>query len=298
MIDKLLDDIFKYADTCDRETDFQEFSDRTAQKIFDCRAEKFISLITTIGVIPEIIEHDSREEKLFTKTAEIILARCFNEIGLKSTLYTTRSNTADVFAESRYHNYSLVADAKSFRLSRTAKNQKDFKVESLDAWRHDNDYAVLCCPYFQYPRKHSAIYKQALDCNVSLFSWEYFRLLIENDVRESPSNDLSPLWNFSAVRAERTVFNEADQCFLNEQDSYLAAQAHISVENFDEAFDGFRLEILSRGEIEIAYWEDKISEIKGYSRKEAIDALLNALKLNKKIKTIKKFMAGLGYEGE
>ena len=33
--------------------------------------------------------------------------------------------------------YSLVADAKAFRLSRTAKNQKDFKVQAMDglAWR-------------------------------------------------------------------------------------------------------------------------------------------------------------------
>ena len=95
------------------------------------------------------------------------LARCFAELGLKVSLYTTRRNNADVFAESRFHNYSLVSDTKAFRLSRTAKNQKDFKVESMNVWKRNNDYAVLYCPYFQYLKKKNAIYKQAIDYNVT-----------------------------------------------------------------------------------------------------------------------------------
>ena len=156
-------------------------------------------MINEIGTIPEKIEHDSKEEKLFTKVSEIILARCFSELGLKTSLFTTRGNTADVFAESRFHNYSLVSDAKAFRLSRTTKNQKDFKVESMNVWKHDNDYAVLCCPYFQYPKKKSTIYKQAIDYNVTLFSWEYFSFIIKKQVKEDIDINLSSLWNFSFV---------------------------------------------------------------------------------------------------
>ena len=65
------------------------------------------------------------------------------------------------------------------------KNQKDFKVESMEHWRGDNDYSVLVCPYFQYPKTLSQIYGQALNNNVSLFSWEYFSILLRNNIKES-----------------------------------------------------------------------------------------------------------------
>ena len=93
--------------------------------------------------------------------------------------------TLDVIAESRVYGYSMVSDAKAFRLSRTAKNQKDFKVSALSAWRRDNDYAVLCAPYFQYPAKTSQIYSQALSNNVCLLSWEHLIFMIERGVKES-----------------------------------------------------------------------------------------------------------------
>lgn len=82
-----------------------------------------------------------------------------------------RGDAADVFAESSIYGYTLVADAKAFRMSRTAKNQKDFKVNALSGWRNDSDFAVLCAPIFQYPKKKSQIYHQALTNNVCLLGW-------------------------------------------------------------------------------------------------------------------------------
>jgi hypothetical protein len=79
-----------------------------------------------------------------------------------------RSNCADVVGKSVIHGYSFVGDAKAFRLSRTAKNQKDFKVKSMSDWRGDHDYSILVCPYFQYPKNNSQIYGQALDGNICL----------------------------------------------------------------------------------------------------------------------------------
>lgn len=108
----------------------------------------FIGTLRQIGIIPECILHDSTGEKLFSKTSDIILARAFRELGLKSAVLHERADSADVIAESKIYGYALVADAKAFRLSRTAKNQRDFKVTALSGWRKDNDYAVLCCPYF------------------------------------------------------------------------------------------------------------------------------------------------------
>jgi len=72
------------------------------------------------GTIPESITHDSTEEKLFAKASDIILSRSFREIGLKSTLIKECADSADVHAESLFHGYTLVADAKAFRMNRTA----------------------------------------------------------------------------------------------------------------------------------------------------------------------------------
>ncbi len=110
-----------------------------------------------------------------------------------------RSNCADIIAQSKFHNYSFVGDAKAFRLSRTAKNVKDFKIDSMVHWRGDNDYSVLACPYFQYPKSNSQIYKLALEGNVSLFSWEYLYIVLSENIMENETINLQELWNQSHI---------------------------------------------------------------------------------------------------
>ena len=77
----------------------------------------FLDILTQIGTIPEAIEHDSTAEKLFSKVSDAVLARAFREIGLKATVLRERADSADVLAESPIHGYTLVADAKAFRMS-------------------------------------------------------------------------------------------------------------------------------------------------------------------------------------
>ena len=125
------------------------------------KKKETIPLLKNISIIPESIAHDSSEEKLFARTADILLAKTFQEIGFLSSVNKERSNCADVIAKSIIHKYTLIGDAKVFRLSRTAKNPKDFKVKSMENWRGDNDYSVLACPFYQYPKNKSQIYGQA-----------------------------------------------------------------------------------------------------------------------------------------
>ena len=122
----------------------------------------------------------TKEEKIFLKLSDIVLSKAFRYIGFNSCVLKERGNSADVYAESKKHKYSLVIDAKSFRMSRTAKNQKDFKISALSKWRGNEDYSVLCSPYFQYPINRSQIYSQSLEHNVCLLSWEHLIFLIEN----------------------------------------------------------------------------------------------------------------------
>jgi type II restriction enzyme len=196
-------------------------------------------------------------------------------------------------AKSQFHNYSLVGDAKSFRLSRTAKNQKDFKIKSMTDWKGDNNYSILTCPYYQYPKSKSQIYGQALDDNITLFSWEYFSILLENNICESEQINISNLWNISFTLSANTNIAEKNNCFLADQNKLIRSYLNLSTTKFNNCFRKYKTNIIARGETEIKYWEDKIQEINRYTRKQAIEELLASLKLNEKISSIRKYIDSL-----
>lgn len=126
--------------------------------------------------IPESYAHDSSEEKLYSKYTDALVSECFKFLGLNSIVLTERADAADV--EVVCDSYSFVADAKVFRLSRTAKNQKDFKVQAMDGWRNTKDYAMVVCPIYQLPAKSSQIYQQAIIRNVCIFTYTHLAVLV------------------------------------------------------------------------------------------------------------------------
>ncbi len=273
--------------------DFGKASKQLEKEVFSLKKDEFLPIIAQIGIIPENIRHDSTEEKLYAKVSDIVLAKCFNELNMKAIVLQERANSADVYVESLYHNYSLVADAKAFRLSRTAKNQKDFKVESMVHWKGENEYAVLCCPYFQYPKTLSQIYGSALTGNVSLFSWEYFSIMLRNEIKETASMNLSSIWNQSAVFAKITSVSKENECFLEKQNLAIMNELNISQDDFQKAFGVFKADIIKRGADEITYWKNVIKDINSYSKEQAVKELISALKLNEKIKYIEKYIGCL-----
>lgn len=270
--------------------DFTKASNDLQDILFSIDKTDILSLITEIGIIPEDILHDSSEEKLYTKVSDILFAKALKEMNFEVSVLRERSNCADIIAQSKYHNYSLVGDAKSFRLSRTAKNAKDFKVDSMDKWREDNDFSVLVCPYFQYPKKESQIYHSALDKNVSLFSWEYLYIILSNDIKESNDIDLRELWNQSYNIMQHTNMADAKKCFIQQQDINIRKIIGLTEEQFDNYFSNIKNSIVNRGDEEIRYYESEISRIKKLNREEAIKELLSSMKLNSKIDTIRKFI--------
>ncbi len=262
----------------------------------------FKEIIKNIGIIPENIEHDSSEEKLYSKASDVVLARCFRMLGLDAKALDERADSADIIAESTNgYNYSLVADAKCFRLSRTAKNQKDYKVGNLSSWRgSENEYAVLVAPYFQYPQTKSQIYSTALENNVCLLSWEHISILVENDVRESDKFSLESLWNASQMIArDKTLsFANAKCCFLPKMDDYVARKMGLSDVEYIEELYKYKTFIMYRGKLEIAYWKSQINEIETYTREQAINELIKARKLQEKIVAIKGYMDKLERQGK
>jgi hypothetical protein len=128
------------------------------------------------GAIPEVYGHDTSEEKLYSKYTDILLAVAFRFLGLDALVLTERADAADVEVVS--DGLSFVADAKAFRLSRTAKNQKDFKVQALDGWKQGKPYALLVAPLYQLPNRSSQIYQQAIVRDVCIFSYAHLAILL------------------------------------------------------------------------------------------------------------------------
>lgn len=138
--------------------------------------EALLDHLRFCGAVPECYGHDSTAEKLYAKYTDAVLHEALLALGYQSVILEGRGDSADVQARGEGH--SLVADAKAFRLSRTAKNQKDFKVQAMDGWRDGLDYALLVCPIYQLPAKSSQIYQQAIARNVCLFSYTHLATLV------------------------------------------------------------------------------------------------------------------------
>ncbi len=248
----------------------------------------FIEIVKEIGTIPEIIEASSTEEKLYSKASDVVLARCFNELGLKSKAVSERGNSADIIAES-IHGYTLVADAKTFRLSRTAKNQKDFKISTLSKWRGmENDFAVLVAPYFQYPNTSSQIYSSSLSDKVCLLSWEHMLFLINKGVVEDMSFSLEQIWN-APIRIERdSKIAYADRMnvlfpYINRM---VCDRISSNITEFEKQLNNCKSCIVERSNNEISVLKTEIERIKGYTKEQAIKELIKSKKLNEKISAI------------
>ena len=258
-------------------------------------SERFMDILEQIETIPESIGHDTTEEKLFAKASDAVLARAFREIGLKATVIKERADAADVIVESPIFGYTMVADAKAFRMSRTAKNQKDYKVVALSGWRKDADYAILCSPYFQYPKSQSQIYAQAIEHNVCLLSWEHLLVLIIHGVRENKQLNLSKIWNFSeGYYSRKIVCADNKKCFLDPFSQYFVTISGLVKEDFESVLSSQILKIRERGIEEKRHWENEKSSIMSYSKEKAIAELINCKKIDSKIRQIDQFIGGLG----
>lgn len=274
--------------------EFKYATEEIRKFIDEIQADEFKVIVKQIGTIPENIEHDSTEEKLYSKASDIVLARCFRLLGLASRALDERADSADILAESiSGYNYSLVADAKCFRLSRTAKNQKDFKVGNLSDWRgSENEYAVLVAPYFQYPQLTSQIYSKALENNVCLLAWEHISIMLEQNVKETTFLSLESLWNASQMiaRDKSLSFANAKCCFLPKMDVYVAKKIGMSDSDYGDMLNKYKHLIVYRGKTEIAYWNGCIDEIKNYTKEKAIEELIKAKKLQEKINAISSYI--------
>lgn len=266
---------------------FGDDSDRLetelAAEIKKHKSQALIDHLRLCGDIPESYGHDSSEEKLYSKYTDSLLSEAFKSLGLNSIVIKERADAADVEVFGK--NFSFVADAKAFRLSRTAKNQKDFKVQAMDGWKRGKPYAMVVCPIYQLPTKSSQIYEQASTRNVCLLTYSHLTMLVAFSLLEgkgkaealihqifktipalNPSKDASSYW---------LSVNRAMLGFSPKIEGLWKTEKQAAVES-----------IAAAKEEALIFLAEERAKIMRMSHKEALTELVKVHKLDSRIKVI------------
>lgn len=254
------------------------------KKFSNISKEKLSSNIVECGILPEVFNHDSSEEKLWAKYSDILLAKSLGFLGISAEVLRTRGNSADVFGKT--DDYTIIGDAKTFRLSRTAKNQKDFKIKALDDWRKNDTYAILASPLYQYPSNRSQIYFQSIQKNVTLFSYVHLRFLLDF----YDGQNLKKIWETGKRLKNRIKKNDHQnsQIYWKEIDKIVCLSVNKSIDDIKKYKKKEIIITKQIGKEGIQYWNNIIKNYKRLSQQEAIEKLIKSEKIENKIETIKK----------
>lgn len=245
--------------------------------------KSLIDHLRLCGDIPESYGHDTSEEKLYSKYTDSLLSISFRTLGLKSLVLNERSDAADVevFAKG----YSFVADAKAFRLSRTAKNQKDFKVQAMHGWKRGKPYAMVVCPIYQLPNTSSQIYQQATTNNVCIFTYSHLALLLAYSELAGKSKATELLKNiFDIVPALNPSKNAVDY-WLTINKTMLSFSRKIK-ELWDIEKEAATYSIRIAKQEALIFLAKEREKIMNMSHHEALKELIRTSKIENKIKVI------------
>lgn len=235
------------------------------------------------GNIPESYGHDTSEEKLYSKYTDCLLSLAYSSLGLKSLVLKERADAADVEAFAK--DYSFVADAKAFRLSRTAKNQKDFKVQAMHGWKRGKPYAMVVCPIYQLPTSSSQIYQQATTQNVCIFTYSHLALLLSYSQVEGLTKAQQLLKKiFETIKALNPSKNATDY-WLAVNKTILSFSKKI--QPIWDIEKGVATESISIAKEEaLTFLAQEREKIMRMSHKEALKELIKVQKIESRIKTI------------
>ena len=236
------------------------------------------------GNIPECYAHDSSQEKLYSKYTDSLLSLAYREMGLNSLVLSERADAADVEVVGK--TYSFVADAKAFRLSRTAKNQKDFKVQAMDNWKKGKDFAMIVCPIYQLPVRSSQIYEQASTRNVCIFTYSHLSLLLQYLKKKGKESSQKLLHKIFKTISELNPSKDAISYWAAVNRSILEFSDIISKIWYDEKKVATEAIKIAK-EQDLDYLASEREKIMQMSHQEALKELIKINKIENKIKIIK-----------
>ena len=236
------------------------------------------------GAIPEEYGHDSSEEKLYSKYTDVVIHEAFTAMGFTSVVLRERADVADVECVSV--DYSFVADAKAFRLSRTAKNQKDFKVQTMDNWKHGKPFALVVCPVYQLPSRTSQIYQQAAARSVCICTYTHLAVLVRYADFVGQSSAIGLLHDIFKTVEAMNPSKDAQAYWQSVNRTFLDKDASIPSIWREEKVASVESIWIAREEA-LSFLATERERIMGLSREDAIAEVLEWRKIQNRIQAVR-----------
>ena len=264
--------------------DAEKVEDEISKEIQDKGIDSLLGHLRLCGAIPENYGHDTSEEKLYSKYTDVVIHEAYKTTGFNSLVLKERADVADV--ECVNDDYSFVADAKAFRLSRTAKNQKDFKVQAMDGWKHGKPYAMVVCPVYQLPTRASQIYQQAGARSVCIGTYTHLAVFARYAEATNTTN---------AMELVHQVFKTVESMNPSKDANLYWQVVNRKILDFDGKIAGIWKEEkqasvesiqISRDEA-LGFLASERERIMRLTKEQAIKEVLKASKLDNKIRAIR-----------
>lgn len=248
--------------------------------------ENILGHLRFCGTIPEEIKPDSSAEKAYSKYTDSVVAEALLACGLTAMVLDARGNSADVEGISTAPSYDFVADAKAFRLTRTAKNQKDFKLGSLSDWRVGKKYGFIVAPSYHLPVNRSQIYTQISSNKVSILTFTHLATLVAyND--KVPGQSADVLEELLDVPGTLNVSNQALPYWQSANQIMASDQQLKEIWLEEKAATAESLNELKREGL--TFLSKERSRIMALSHQEAVAALISSSRLDAKEEMIRNF---------
>ena len=269
-------------------TNFEEASDliekKISQEINEGKIKVLLDHTRLCSEIPEIYPLNSTQEKIYSKYTDIILSKIFNYLSFNTNILKARGDSADVDIYFKDINLSFVADAKAFRASRTAKNAKDFKVQSMAKWKKGKPFALLVCPTHQLPTNKSQIYSQAIDGDVCIITYSHLAIIL-NLKKDDNEDQIQNLFKDIFESIKRLTTTQSANYYWKNINSIILNFSDDVKKVWDKEIELANKSIRLSKKIALHHYGILIKEMRKLTHKQAIDKLIEPY--NNQIKEVK-----------
>ena len=155
---------------------FQQLELELAKEVEQLGTDVLLSHIRLCGVAPECFPRGSGAERLYRKYADAVIHEAFKALGLDSRTHNRPGDAPGV--ECACDQFSFVAESAVFRMSRVARNQKDFDLHAIHRWKQGRPFGMLTAPINQLPFRLGQIYRDAATLPILVCSYSHLAVLV------------------------------------------------------------------------------------------------------------------------
>lgn len=262
---------------------FRHLESELVKEVENFGIEALLQHIRLCGVVPECFPRGSGEERLYGKYSDAVIHEAFKALGLDSRTQNRPGDAPGV--ECACDQFSFVAESVAFRMSRVARNQKDFDLRAIHRWKQGRPFGMLVAPINQLPFRFGQIYRDAALLAVLVCSYSHLAVLVRYAQQAGSAKAIALLHEaFRVVRGIPPAKN-AEPYWQALNRTFLAADARMpSLWREEKAV---LEESISLGQAEaLRFLDEERQGIEDLPRQEAIEELLHWRKLNSRVQAV------------